>query len=276
MRDIKTELFHDHFQNYKQYGIPHAQLVIADIPYNLAENAYASNPNWYVDGDNANGESDKAHKSFFDTDNDFRVPEFMHFCSQMLIKEPKETGKAPCMIVFCAFEQMEMLIDYAKKYGFNGYLPLTFIKNYSAQVLKANMRQVGATERALVFWRNKLPKFNNHGQMIFDWMEWERDTTTPKLHPTQKPLGVLKRLIEIYTDRGDVVIDPVAGSGTTLRAAAELGRSSYGFEIKKQFFEDAKNFMLANLQTSLNLDFEERPQGPVERQTTISDFQQNA
>ena len=46
----KIELFNDSFQNYKRYQIPKAQLVIADIPYNLAENAYASSPSWYVGG----------------------------------------------------------------------------------------------------------------------------------------------------------------------------------------------------------------------------------
>ena len=55
-----VELYNDHFQNYKVYGIPKAQLIIADVPYNLGNNAYASNPSWYVDGDNKNGESDKA------------------------------------------------------------------------------------------------------------------------------------------------------------------------------------------------------------------------
>ena len=64
-KKIKTELYHDNFQSYKRYGIPKAQLVIADIPYNLAGNAYASNPEWYVGGDNKNGESGKAKKSFF-------------------------------------------------------------------------------------------------------------------------------------------------------------------------------------------------------------------
>ena len=84
------QLFNDHFQNFKVYGIPHAQLIIADPPYNLGKNAYASNPVWYVDGDNKKGESDKAGKEFFDTDKDFRPAEFMHFCSQMLVKEPKK------------------------------------------------------------------------------------------------------------------------------------------------------------------------------------------
>lgn len=249
---MNIKLFNDHFQNYKVYGIPKAQLVIADIPYNIGKNAYASNPSWYKDGDNANGESELAGKEFFDTDKDFRIAEFMHFCNHMLVKEPKQSGKAPCMIVFCAFEQQAMVIEEAKKHGFTGYIPLVFIKNFSAQVLKANMKIVGATEYGLVLYRNKLPKFNNDGRMVFNWFVWEKDgADIPKLHPTQKPIKVLKQLIRIFTDAGDVVIDPVAGSGSTLRAAAELGRDAYGFEIKKEFFNAAQKEMLAQIQPDL-------------------------
>ena len=252
---LKTELYNDHFQNFKRYAIPKAQLVIADIPYNLGNAAYASNPSWYTDGDNKNGESELAGKSFFNTDNDFRIAEFMHFCSKMLIKEPKEKGKAPAMIVFCAFQQMQMVIDYGMKYGFMKSYPLVFIKNYSSQVLKANMKIVGATEYAGVLYRDKLPKFNNgkaetgKGKMVFNWMEWKRDNKKeyPKIHPTQKPISVLKNLIEVFTDEGDVVIDPVAGSATTLRAAAELKRNSFGFEIDKTFFKDSTEQMLTGI-----------------------------
>lgn len=249
----KIELFNDSFQNYKRYQIPKAQLVIADIPYNLAENAYASSPSWYVGGDNKNGESKKAKSAFFDTDGYFRIPEYMHFCSKMLIKEPKEVGKAPAMIVFCAFEQMQQIIEYGKKYGFMKSYPLVFIKNYSGQVLKANMKIVGATEYAVVLYRDKLPKFNNNNRMIFNWFKWERDTTTPKIHPTQKPVQLLKQLIEIFTDEGDVVIDPCAGSGSTLRACAEINRSCYGFEIKKDYYKLAKQKILKDVQQSLIL-----------------------
>lgn len=250
MLEIKTELYNDNFQNYKRYNIPKAQLIIADIPYNIGNNAYASNPQWYKDGDNKNGESEKAGKQFFNTDNNFNIAEYMHFCSKMLKKEPKEKGQAPAMIVFCAFEQMQMVIDYGKKYGFNNYYPLFFIKNYSSQVLKANMKIVGATEHAIVLYRDKLPKFNNHGRMILNWMEWERDNSVPKIHPTQKPIPLLKRLIEIFTDEGDVVIDPVAGSGTTLKAAAEMNRHAYGFEVDKKFYKLAKEKMLSQIQVS--------------------------
>lgn len=47
---VKCELYHDNFQNFKTYGIPKAQLVIADIPYNIGVDAYASNPMWYRGG----------------------------------------------------------------------------------------------------------------------------------------------------------------------------------------------------------------------------------
>jgi len=246
MVKVKTELYNDNFQNYKVYGIPKAQLVIADIPYNLGNYAYGSNPQWYKDGDNKNGESKLAGSSFFNTDGYFKIAEYFHFCNRLLVKEPKEKGKAPCMIVFCAFQQIPMVLEYAERYGFKNHIPLIFIKDFSPQVLKANMKIVGATEYALLLYREKLPKFNNNKKMIFNWFKWERDDRKkyPKIHPTQKPVKLLKKLIEIFTDKGDTVIDPVAGSGTTLRAARELGRNSYGFEVSKEFYKQAKEQML--------------------------------
>lgn len=257
----KIELFHDNFQNYKKYGIPRAQLVIADIPYNIGADAYGSNPMWYNGGDNKNGESKLAKSTFFNSDGYFKIAEYMHFCSRLLKPEPKEKGKAPAMIVFCAFDQMQTVIEYGKRYGFKNSFPLFFCKNYSAQVLKANMRIVGATEFAVVLYRDKLPKFNNGrqydengkvirgtGHMVFDWFSWQRDgKEIPKLHPTQKPVNVLKRLIEVFTDENDVVIDPCAGSGSTLRAAFELNRNSYGFEIDRNFYKLAQEKMIEPL-----------------------------
>ena len=212
MKETICELYHDNFQNYKRYNIKKAQLVIADIPYNIGENAYGSNPQWYEGGDNKNGESKLAKSNFFNGDGQFNIAEYFHF----------------------------------------------FIKNYSSQVLKANMKIVGATEYAAVLYRDKLPKFNNgrqydengkiirgSGKMIFNWFEWQRDNRKdyPKIHPTQKPVNVLKQLIEIFTDDGDTVIDPCAGSGSTLQAAYELGRNAYGFETNTKFYNEAKKKM---------------------------------
>jgi site-specific DNA-methyltransferase (adenine-specific) len=245
-------LINDHFQNYKRYGLPKCQLLIADVPYNLGNNAYASNPAWYKDGDNSNGESELAGKSFFDTDKDFKPAEFMHFCSTMLKPERKikkvegeqrQKGDAPCMILFCGFDQQMYFIELAKRYGLNNYINLVFRKNFSAQVLKANMKIVGNCEYGLVLYRDKLPKFNNKGKMIFNCIDWVKDTKTEKIHPTQKPVELLEKLIEIFTDEGDVVIDPCAGSGSTLIAAIKKNRKAYGFEIKKDFFRPANKWV---------------------------------
>ncbi len=240
-------LINDHFQNYKSYGIPKAQLVLVDIPYNVSKNAYGSNPAWYIDGDNKKGQSKLAGKSFFNTDNDFRISEFLHFCSKLMKKEPKAKGQAPAMIVFCAFDQQFEIIEKAKRYGINGYINLVFRKKFSAQVLKANMRIVGNAEYALLLYRNKLPKFNNNKKMIFNVMDWKTDDKKSvlyeKIHPNQKPIRLLKKLIKIFTDPGDVVIDPAAGSGSTLIAAEALGRKAYGFEINKTFFSQAQEWI---------------------------------
>ena len=261
---IKCELYNDSMQGWKCYPIQKAQLIIADVPYNVGNNFYGSNPMWYNGGDNKNGESKLAGKAAFASDFNFNLYEYFHFCSRLMKKEPKKSGArgrssdAPCMIVFCSFEQTHTLIKAAEKHGFIHYIPLVFVKNYSPQVLKANMRVVGATEYALVFYRDKLPKFRNGaefdengktirgtGHMVFNWFSWEKDgKDIPKIHPAQKPVKLLKRLIEIFTDPGDVVIDQCFGSGSTARAAVELGRNFYGFEINKEFYRRAKEEML--------------------------------
>lgn len=263
-RKLKCELYNDSMQGWKCYPIQKAQLIIADVPYNVGTNFYGSNPMWYVGGDNKNGESKLAGKSAFSSDFNFNLYEYFHFCSRLMRKDdPKpvprgRSSNSPCMIVFCSFEQLPTLIDAGKKQGFKNYIPLVFIKHYSPQVLKANMRVVGATEYALLLYRDKLPKFRNGlkvdengkniigtGHMVFNWFEWKKDgKDVPKIHPAQKPVNLLKQLIETFTDPYDVVIDPCFGSGSTARACLETNRNFYGFEINKEFYKRAKKEMI--------------------------------
>ena len=248
-KNITIKLVNDHFENAKRYNIPHAQLIIADIPYNLGNNAYASNPQWYIDGDNKKGESKLAGTSFFDTDNDFKINNFFDFCTRYMNKEPKvkvERGRssnAPAMIIFCAFEQIPMVIEQGKKHGLKHSYPLVFVKNFSAQVLKANMKIVNACEYAVVLYRDKLPKFRNIGldgkcHMVFNWFEWEKDgKDIPKIHPTQKPVGLFEYLIRTYTNEGEVVLDNCMGSGTTAIACMRSKRHYIGYELSKEYYD---------------------------------------
>jgi DNA modification methylase len=66
-----------------------------------------------------------------------------------------------------------------------------------------------------------------------------RGGLTPRLHTTQKPIGLMRRLVEQFTDPGDIVLDAFAGSGTTLRAAKDLGRRAIGIELDERYCEIA-------------------------------------
>ncbi|WP_104722653.1 DNA-methyltransferase, partial [Helicobacter mesocricetorum] len=70
------------------------------------------------------------------------------------------------------------------------------------------------------------------------------------LHPTEKPLCILKTLIQNSSQKGDVVLDCFLGSGSTLKASLELDRKFLGCEIKKEYFNMALK-RIKNLQKNL-------------------------
>lgn len=244
---MKYELINDNFENAKVYQLPKADLIIADIPYNIGKDAYASNVDWWEGRSYENGKSKKAEKRFFNTDENFNIENFFKFCIRYLKEEKQGTG-ASSMLVFCSFEQIPEVLEEAKKVGLKKRIPLIMIKNNSSQVLKSNMKIVTATEYCLLLYRNKLPKFNNtledgKKHMIKNWFEFKRDKDVPKIHPTQKPVNLLETLIKILTDEGDFVIDPVAGSGSTILACKRTNRDCVGFEVDKQFYKKASELL---------------------------------
>jgi len=54
-------------------------------------------------------------------------------------------------------------------------------------------------------------------------------------HLTQKPLKLVSELVDLFSNSGDVILDPFMGSGTTLRAAKDLGRRAIGIEIEEKY-----------------------------------------
>ena len=71
----------------------------------------------------------------------------------------------------------------------------------------------------------------------------ERDAAPSGLertaHPTQKPIDLTRRLVQRHSNKGDTILDPFMGSGTTLRAAKDLGRKAIGIEIEERYCEIA-------------------------------------
>lgn len=90
-----------------------------------------------------------------------------------------------------------------------------------------------------------------------DWMKnqigvWQfayepRDIRDKKIHPAVFPIAMAKRVIEQFTHRGELVIDPFVGSGTTLVAAQDLDRNAIGFDLKQEYVD------LANSRVAMNL-----------------------
>lgn len=69
----------------------------------------------------------------------------------------------------------------------------------------------------------------------------EFDKETDRYHPTQKPVAMLKYLIQVYTNENDVVLDSCIGGGSTAIAAINTNRKYIGFELDKEYFKVAKN-----------------------------------
>jgi site-specific DNA-methyltransferase (adenine-specific) len=81
--------------------------------------------------------------------------------------------------------------------------------------------------------------WNGHGRHGF----WECPIVSGGPHPTTKPLALMCSLVSDFTLPGQTVIDPFMGSGTTLRAAKDLGRRAIGIEIKEKYCEIAAKRM---------------------------------
>jgi len=64
-----------------------------------------------------------------------------------------------------------------------------------------------------------------------------RDVRDKTLHPATFPISLAKKIIELFTHQGELVLDPFVGSGTTLIAANDLNRNCVGFDLQSSYIE---------------------------------------
>ena len=97
--------------------------------------------------------------------------------------------------------------------------------------------------------RNRRSKAGNGGHLANECNDYIQEFTnyptqlihfgydSNKLHPTQKPVALMEYLIKTYTDKGDLILDNCAGSGTTGVASKASGRNFVGCEISPKYYQ---------------------------------------
>lgn len=83
-------------------------------------------------------------------------------------------------------------------------------------------------------------KIFKDGGVVHSILNFSRDSTKQNIHPTQKPVALLKTLLQLYSNAGETVLDPFMGSGTTGVACRNLGREFIGIELDPVYFANAK------------------------------------
>lgn len=134
-------------------------------------------------------------------------------------------------VSFYGWTQADQFIVAWRKAGFRPVGHIAFVKRYAS----ASGYLRGQHEMAYLLAKGRPPKPK---RPIGDVIEYPY--TGNRLHPTQKPVEALRPLIECFTQAGDLVFDPFLGSGSTLVAAAQLGREWLGIELDEAHHRTAR------------------------------------
>ena len=141
-------------------------------------------------------------------------------------------------VSFYGWNKIDTFMAAWKQAGFRVVGHLVFTKSYASKAAFVGYRHECAY--LLAKGRPQVP-----AQPLPDVMPWEYSGN--RHHPTEKPVGSLKPLIESFTRPGDIVLDPFAGSGSTCVAAAKCGRRYIGIELLPQYHQAGLNRLnLAN------------------------------
>ena len=134
-------------------------------------------------------------------------------------------------VSFCGFTQAERFLTAWKSAGFRVLEHLVWRKRYPSST--GFVRRYHEQAYLLTKGTPRRPHM-----LLPSVLEWRYTTNT--LHPTQKPVGALMPLIMAFSQIGDVVLDPFAGSGSTAVAAAMLGRHYLAIELNEEYARIAR------------------------------------
>lgn len=142
------------------------------------------------------------------------------------------------MLTFCQAEAVAMWREAHERAGAKYKRAMVWIKPDGVPQFTGDRPGMGY-ESIVASWcgagRSKWNGGGRHGVFTHP----QRDDNTPKQHMTQKPLGLMRELVALFTNPADVLLDPFMGSGTTGVAAIQLGRKFIGIEREPKYFDIA-------------------------------------
>ena len=153
---------------------------------------------------------------------------------------PKVGGWA---VIFCAHIQIGTYTDILGTHGFNAIGTLVWHKTNPVP-FNHKYKPLNAWEAAVV---GKRPGTKFNGRSVHNVFTYKSPSPQHRIHPTQKPLGLMEELIDLFTDRNDLVFDPFAGSATTLLAAMNKKRKCLSYENNRKYYDLAVERIRATL-----------------------------
>ena len=208
--------------------------ILTDPPYNLGNYMHERNTNMVKMRRNSFAYAGWDNMDYQDWATQMR--NFFNQCYRVL----KKRGT---MIVFMSIIKVESIVKIAQDAGF--YYKTTGIW-HKTNPMPRNMKIqfVTSNECWMYFVKGATTgTFNSDDKVKHDFIESSVCPNSEKKygkHPTQKPLKIIKELLECVTNPGDIVLDPFVGSGTTCIASAQLNRKSIGIDLDKTYCEISK------------------------------------
>jgi site-specific DNA-methyltransferase (adenine-specific) len=213
-------------------------LILTDPPYNLGK--------FMEDRDTNLGKLRSNHFSATDWDH-LNYDDWMFKMDEFLKNSSRVIKNGGAMIIFMSLIKVESIIHLAQKHDF--YYKTTGIWHKKNPMPRnMNLHFINSTEGWIYFtYKKKTGTFNNQGKVVHDFFETSLTPGNEKRfggHPTQKPESIIKHFVTLLTNKGDTILDPFMGSGTTGKASLDLGRKFIGIELSQKYYGVVKNRIL--------------------------------
>lgn len=228
----KYELFNDDCLKVMQ-GLPDnsVDLLLTDPPYNIGRFMKSRQTNL-----------NQMRSNFFvgaGWDND-DYNEWIKNMALFFNEANRVIRNGGTLLTFMSVLKIESVVEVAQAANF--YYKTTGVWHKTNPMPRnMNLHFINSNESWIYFVNEaKTGIFNNNGKLELDFIQ---TSVTPKSeknfgkHPTQKPIALMEHFIRLLSNKGDMVLDPFMGSGSTGVAAIKLDRKFIGMEVSPDYFE---------------------------------------